>query len=236
MNSPLVQHLSAREGYDRWAEVYDDENNPLIALEERHLPAVLGELRGLTVIDLGCGTGRQSARLARAGASVTAVDFSEGMLARARGRADAAGIRFLLHDVHSPVPAPNGAFDRVVSCLVLEHVDPLLPFFAECRRLCRRGGSVVFSAMHPAMLLRGISARFTDPATGAEVRPRSLPHQLSDFVMAAMGAGLTLDHISEHAVDEELAQRCPRAVKYLGWPMLLLMRFTPAAAANQSRA
>ena len=46
-----------------------------------------------------------------------------------------------------------------------------------------------------------------------------------------MGAGLVLDHISEYAADEELAQRCQRAVKYVGWPMLLLMRFTPAASA-----
>lgn len=89
---PLTEHLPAREGNDRWAAVHDDEQNPLIALEERHLPAVLGAVRGLDVIDLGCGTGRQSVQLARAGASVTAVDFSAGMLAKARQRPDAAGM------------------------------------------------------------------------------------------------------------------------------------------------
>ena len=51
-----VQWLSAREGYDRWAEVYDTDGNPLIALEERHLDRLLGAVEGLAVVDVGCGT------------------------------------------------------------------------------------------------------------------------------------------------------------------------------------
>ena len=57
--------------------------------------------------------------------------------------------------------------------------------------------------------------RFTDPATGRETRPASCPHQLSDYVMAAIDAGLRINHLSEHAVDEALARTSPRAVKYL---------------------
>jgi hypothetical protein len=45
--------------------------------------------------------------------------------------------------------------------------------------------------------------------------------------MAAVHAGFILDHLSEHAVDEELANRLERARKYLGWPMLFLMRLMP---------
>jgi malonyl-CoA O-methyltransferase len=78
--------------------------------------------------------------------------------------------------------------------------------------------------MHPAMMLRGVQARFTDPASGRETRPASQPNQISDYVMAALHAGLTIDHFSEHSVDPDLAQRVPRAEKYLGWPILLMMR------------
>jgi hypothetical protein len=52
---------------------------------------------------------------------------------------------------------------------------------------------------------------------------------LSDYVMAAVRAGLVLDHLSEHAVDEELAARVERARKYVGWPLLVMMRLTPGA-------
>ena len=95
--------LSAvRDGYDRWARVYDHDANPLPALEGPHVRAALGDVGGCEVLDLGCGTGRHTAWLADAGARVTAVDFSEGMLERARRKVRAAHVRFVVHDVHDP--------------------------------------------------------------------------------------------------------------------------------------
>src|SRR3954469_9134228 len=81
--------LPTRDGYDRWAATYDTDGNPLIALEEPHVDALLGDVRGLCVLDVGCGTGRHALRLARAGAAVTAIDFSEAMLAQARAKVGA---------------------------------------------------------------------------------------------------------------------------------------------------
>jgi malonyl-CoA O-methyltransferase len=83
---------------------YDHEANPLIALEEPVVREALGEVRGLAILDLGCGTGRHSLWLARAGAAVTAVDFSAGMLDEARGKPGAETVRFLAHDLHEPLP------------------------------------------------------------------------------------------------------------------------------------
>ena len=56
------------------------------------------------------------------------------------------------------------------------------------------------------------------------MRPRSAPNQISDYVNAATAAGLRIGHMSEHAIDAEVAGNHPRAVKYVGWPALLLMR------------
>jgi hypothetical protein len=77
------------------------------------------------------------------------------------------------------------------------------------------------------MMLRGITARFTDPATGRETRPQSHPHQIADLVMAAQRVGLRLERISEHAVDDALVAQSPRAAKCLGWPMLLMLGLRP---------
>lgn len=222
-----IDHLPTREGYDRWAEIYDGEGNPLVAMEEPHVDALMGEVRGLCVLDLGCGTGRHTVRLAARGANVTAVDFSEGMLARAREKVGDGKVRFIAHDLATPLPLPDQSFDRVLCGLVLDHIADLRRVFGEMRRLCRPagvGGAIVVSIMHPAMMLRGVQARFTDPATGRETRPASVANQISDYVMAAINAGLSIDHLSEHAVDDELARRVPRAEKYLGWPLLLMMR------------
>jgi ubiquinone/menaquinone biosynthesis C-methylase UbiE len=219
-----VAEMSAiRAGYDRWALVYDYDANPLPALEEPFVHEVIGDVNGLAVLDLGCGTGRHALRLAAAGAEVTAVDFSEGMLAEARRKPGAERIRFLVHDLHDPLPMPAGSFDRVVSGLVLEHLSDLGGFFREAHRMLRPDGRAVVSAMHPAMFLRGSQARFTDPESGRIVQPGSLPHQFGDFVMASVRAGFRIDRIGEHAPDAAFAARYPRAEKYIGYPMLVLL-------------
>ncbi len=127
-------------------------------------------------------------------------------------------------DLRRPLPFAGGAFDLVVSGLVLEHVSDLDGFFGEARRVLRSGGRAVISAMHPAMFLRGAQARFTDPESGEIVRPGSVPHQVEDFVAAARRAGFGVDSVAESAADAAFAGRYPRAERYVGWPMLVVMR------------
>src|SRR5216684_679050 len=48
--------VPTRDGYERWAEVYDSDGNPLVALEERHFPLMFPNVNGLLVADVRCGT------------------------------------------------------------------------------------------------------------------------------------------------------------------------------------
>jgi len=66
-----------RDGYDRWAKVYDDDQNPLQALEGPLVQQACGNVQGLRVLDMGCGTGCHALWLAQAGAKVTGIDFSK---------------------------------------------------------------------------------------------------------------------------------------------------------------
>jgi SAM-dependent methyltransferase len=229
--SPMdsIDLLPTKDGYDRWAAIYDAEDNPLVALEEPWVERLLGDVHGLAVADIGCGTGRHALRLSAAGATVHALDFSEAKLERAKAKPGAANVVFQVHDLAEPLPFASETFDRVVCGLVIDHIADLDGLFREMSRVCRPAGFVVVSVMHPAMMLRGVQARFTDPASGREIRPASCPHQLSDYIMAAARAGFVFDHLSEQAVDEALASRLERARRYLGWPMLFLLRLVPGA-------
>ena len=224
MNEPRI--LPTRDGYDLWASTYDTMGNWLLALEEPEVERVLGDVRGLDLLDAGCGTGRHAIRLAGAGARVTAIDFSAEMLAKAQARPGADPVRFVVHDVTTPLPFAAGTFDRVLSALVLEHIPDLRAFFAELGRVTRPRGRIVVTAMHPAMFERGISARFRGSA-GEEIRPRSYPATLADYIGAVNGVGLAVVGLTEHAVDEGLASRFPRAAGYLGSPALLVMTLAP---------
>src|SRR5262245_40456995 len=175
-SSIALEVVPTQAGYDRWAEIYDGEDNPLVLLEEQLFPSLIGDVSGLSITDIGCGTGRHALPWATAGARVTAVDFSEGMLQKARAKSGAEAIRFLCHDLSKPFPFESQSFDRVFCCLVLDHISNPDAFFLELARLCRRDGFIGISVMHPAMMLKGVQARFTDPATGRKIGPDSHPH------------------------------------------------------------
>ncbi len=106
---------------------------------------VLGDVGGLDVVELGCGTAYFAARLARRGARVVGVDPTPAQLATARRLMAETGIEFPL--VEAPgesVPLPDAAFDLAFS----EHgaavwADPYR-WIPEAARLLRPGGRLVF--------------------------------------------------------------------------------------------
>jgi len=222
MTEPV--QLPVRQGYDAWSRVYDTEGNPLLALEEPVVRRWLRDVSGRLVADVGSGTGRHTRWLAAAGARVIALDLSEGMMARAVARAGGGRVLFCRHRLPDALPLDGDTCDHVLCALVGDHIQRLDEMFAEFRRVLAPGGSLVFTVLHPAMNLNGLTARFYDPDTGGEVRVAAFEHTFSDYVMAVVRGGLELDEIVERTADEETARRAPRARKYLGWPMLLAIR------------
>jgi len=228
--NPRPTIVPTRDGYDRWSEHYDAEDNPVIACEEPLMDRWLGDVAGLHVADVGCGTGRHALRLVRRGAMVTAVDFSRRMLAAARTKPDADRVNWIEHDLTTPLLLADDAFDRAICCLVMEHIDDMTALCCELGRICRQStGEVMMTNMHPAMMLRGVEARFTDPASGEKIAPRSAGHRVTDYVMAILRAGLTICEMEEHTVDDALMARSPRGAKHRGWPILLAFRCKPGA-------
>ncbi|HET9971298.1 MAG TPA: class I SAM-dependent methyltransferase [Streptosporangiaceae bacterium] len=106
---------------------------------------VLGDVSGLEVVELGCGTAYLSAWLARRGARPTGVDLTAAQLATARRCQDRFGIRFPLVEADAgDVPLPGESFDLAVSeCGASLWCDPDR-WVPEAARLLRPGGRLVF--------------------------------------------------------------------------------------------
>jgi 2-polyprenyl-3-methyl-5-hydroxy-6-metoxy-1,4-benzoquinol methylase len=101
----------------------------------------LGNLKGLRVLEVGCGRGAFAIELARSGARVTALDVSTAAIEVARQRAERANVDvdWLVSDARS-IGLPDASFDLVVSCECLEHVLEPEAMALELFRLCRPGG------------------------------------------------------------------------------------------------
>jgi SAM-dependent methyltransferase len=106
---------------------------------------VLGDVRGLEVVELGCGTAYFSAWLARRGARPTGVDITPAQLATARRCQERSGIVFPLIEADAgDVPLPSDSFDLAVSeCGASLWCDPAR-WVPEAARLLRPGGRLVF--------------------------------------------------------------------------------------------
>ncbi len=117
------------EEFDPWAESYDQdvasqEQFPFAGYE-RALDTVVEQAApqsGMSVLDIGTGTGNLALRFARLGCDVWCSDFSQAMLEKAREKLP--GAHFVRHDLRAPWPAElDRRFDRIVSAYVFHHFD-----------------------------------------------------------------------------------------------------------------
>jgi SAM-dependent methyltransferase len=190
----LLPRVDPGEGYAAWAATYDDHDNATIALEEPVVAALLAGLPAGRALDVGCGTGRHTARLADAGHDVTGIDPSEEMLTRARERLP--GVEFRTGGFEA-LPAEEAQADLVVCALALSHVPSLLAPVAELARVLAPGGLLVVSNIHPlATAILGWRAWFARP-DGSRAAIPEYPHLAEDYVRAFTAAGLRIEGCSE---------------------------------------
>lgn len=147
--------LPPREAYRLWARTYDDEPNPLLALEERVLgPLMLPVVAGRDVVDLGCGTGRWLPRvLAAAAQKAIGVDQSAEMLAQAADKVALRG-RLLQADC-AALPLRDQCADLLICSFVLGYLPDLENFARQIARIARRGADLFISEFHPDARVRG---------------------------------------------------------------------------------
>jgi ubiquinone/menaquinone biosynthesis C-methylase UbiE len=129
--------------------------------QEQVLFDFLGDVAGLSVVDVGTGTGRAAIVLAERGARVRGVDASSEMLAVARKRADAArlDIEFLTGDAHA-LALEDRSVDAAVSLRVLMHTPGWEQCIAELCRVTRRRVVVDFPAASSVALVQSVARRW----------------------------------------------------------------------------
>ena len=217
---PQVRRSSGEESdvaqaYDRWSRRYDDDRNATRDLDARVLRQSSLHVAGARILELGCGTGKNSEWLAAQASTLVALDFSPGMLDVARRRVRSERVRFVEHDVTRPWPVEPASIDLVVGNLVMEHVRDLGPVYAEAARVLRSGGALFLCELHPYRQLRGGQAHFQDAETNETVPVTAYQHSVSEYVNGGIAAGFTLRALGEHVEESAASDSVPRLLSVL---------------------
>ncbi|PWI47054.1 hypothetical protein CEE45_13855 [Candidatus Heimdallarchaeota archaeon B3_Heim] len=215
-----------RQSWDKLSEYYQLSTS--ISLDDIHYAPyspgekelnVIGDVKGLDVIELGCGGGQIAIVLAKMGAkNVAALDISEQQLNHARLLAsrEKANITFLHGDMENLSSLQNASFDLVVSVHAISYVSNIENVLSEISRILRLNGRVVLCTIHPLQYvlwealeedsIKKVQSYFgSEPSTWDWIDNTKTPiatfsdraHRYEEFVNGLLKNGLILERVIE---------------------------------------
>lgn len=190
--------------------------------------ALLPDLHGLRVLDLGCGYGWQCRYALEHGAkSVLGIDSSKRMLAEAKRRNAAPGITYASGDLATYVQ-PNAAYELVISSLALHYVADLNDLMRRIAGMLTPGGQVLFTIEHPVFTAEGheqwvqttqgqmvwpVAHYFDEGLRNTTFLKHQVPkyhHTLATIVNSLLNNGLTLTGMAEpRGSAQDIADHAP---------------------------
>lgn len=220
--------------------------------------AAVGLVDGLRVLEVACGNGHNTRRLARLGATVTAVDVSEEIIAlnRRREAQESLGITYLAADAANLAPLPDSSYDLAVSQMGLMDIPDAAGAIGEMGRVLRPGGRFVALICHPCFdipensawvwekagfeaaawrKMRRYSTPFAAPIPwrkdGEIIHIMAYHRPVSWYVRAIRDAGMVLTGLEEPTPGEEfIAQQQPDGAWMTDVPLHIIFEARKIAA------
>ncbi|VVD91288.1 SAM-dependent methyltransferase [Pandoraea iniqua] len=203
--------------------------------------AMLPDLRGKRVVDLGCGFGWASRWMREQGAaSVLGLDLSQNMIARARAETADPAIEYRIADLDT-LDLPAAAFDVAYSALTFHYVRDFDRLAQRLHQSLAPGGHLVFTIEHPIFMaaahphwLADEDGRKTWPVNGYSIEGERRTDWFAKGVLkyhrtlgttlnALMRAGFQLQRVEEFAPTPEQIQQMPALAEELERPMMLMV-------------
>jgi ubiquinone/menaquinone biosynthesis C-methylase UbiE len=204
--------MNTQQAYNTWSEQYDTNENRTRDLEAEALRDTLASIPFSSCLEIGCGTGKNTEWLLQKATSITAVDLSDAMLAKAKEKISSSAVAFKQADINMDWDFTSATFDLVTFSLVLEHIENLDHIFKEVFKVLDPGGYIYIGELHPFKQYAGSKARF-ETESGVQV-VQCYNHHVSDFVQAAKKYGLALKDLDEY-FDNDDRTSIPRILTLL---------------------
>lgn len=204
--------MSIQNAYNDWSASYDTDENLTRDLDQKVTRQALADLHLESILEIGCGTGKNTVFLSQIGTRAHAIDFSEGMIEKAREKVKADNVRFSMANLTHTWPCEDEAYDLVVCNLVLEHIEDLSFIFSEAFRVLEHNGKFLINELHPFRQYEGKKARFSKDDQVTEIP--AFIHHISDFLNAAFENRLRLVKLDEYWHEKDQGKP-PRLISFL---------------------
>src|SRR5678816_4158762 len=106
--------MKIQDAYTHWSTTYDSDRNLTRDLDQLATEHALKGRTYKNVMELGCGTGKNTALLSQLGQNILAVDFSPGMLKQAKAKIDSRNVLFVVADLTQPWPCMTESVELIV--------------------------------------------------------------------------------------------------------------------------
>ena len=193
--------MDTKQAYSIWSKQYDNDENKTRDLEANAMRKTLEKIGFHDCLEIGCGTGKNTQRLLKKANHITAVDFSEEMIAKAKEKINSNKVHFINADITKDWNFTNEKFDLISFSLVLEHIENLDHIFKEASKLLKPGGYVYLGELHPFKQYLGTKARF-ETGEGLQILDCYI-HNISDFIDSAKHNGLEIKDLNEFFDDDD---------------------------------
>lgn len=132
--------MDIRAAYDCWSHTYDTGRNLTRDFDQAVTRKILASLKSHAVVEIGCGTGKNTLWLSQIAERVHAIDASVAMLEKAKAKVNSTNVTFTIGDIRKPWIGTDTSADLITCNLVLEHIQDLSFIFSEAsRNISQRG-------------------------------------------------------------------------------------------------
>ncbi|WP_339341944.1 class I SAM-dependent methyltransferase [uncultured Polaribacter sp.] len=204
--------MSIEKAYNIWASQYDSNLNLTRDLDKKCTIKTLKNLDFKNVLELGCGTGKNTEWLLNKAERIIGLDFSQEMLHKAKAKIFDKRVLFKKADLTKDWEIENNFVDLITASLTLEHIENLDHIFLQANLKLKKNGLFFISELHPFKQYSGSKAKYETENGIKELEVYI--HHISEYIDTAKNNGFKLIELKEW-FDESSENEIPRLISFV---------------------